>query len=72
MTLVDVFTSEYEAFYRVMYVGANGSTSWTTWCVSKECRDNVTCWTYTGMHYDVTREAGLAHCREKHVRLAGW
>lgn len=77
MTPVQVFDTEYEAYFNLIAVqdpGLHGRTAFVTvaWCLDDACATEHGDWSVTRPQYQEARLAGLRHCREKHVRLTGW
>ena len=69
----EVYDTEYEAFFNLIAVedpGQHGRTAYVTaaWCMSDACRVDGEDWGVFRPQYQDARLAGLAHCREKHVR----
>jgi alpha-ketoglutarate-dependent taurine dioxygenase len=68
-----VYETEYEAFFNLIAVedpGAHGGTAYVTvvWCLDDACVADDCDWSVTRPQYQDARLAGLAHCRERHVR----
>jgi hypothetical protein len=77
VTIVTVYDTEYEAFYNLSAVQVDphrgrGSFVTVVWCLDEACELDGQAWSETHAHYEDARAAGLAHCREKHVRITGW
>lgn len=72
MTAYEKYGSEYEAYFHLIAVqdpGLHGRTAYVTvaWCLDDACRVDGCDWSVTRPQYQQAREAGLAHCRERHV-----
>lgn len=68
MTSVETYASEYEAHYHLIRVWEADLYRWMAACSGDKCR-----WMcHVAYSSEQAREAGLAHCREKHVRMIGW
>lgn len=70
---VEVYNTEYEAYFNLIATqdpGLHGRTAYVTvaWCLDEACRVKGEDWNVTRPQYQDARLAGLAHCREKHVR----
>jgi hypothetical protein len=72
----DVYDSEYEAYFNLIAVQDPGATNHgrpvyvtVAWCLDENCADDDGVeWSVTLPQYQDARLAGLAHCRENHVR----
>jgi hypothetical protein len=68
VTGTDAFDSEYEAHYRLIDVWEADLYRWMASCSDSKCR-----WMcHVAYSSAQARDAGLAHCREKHVRMTRW
>lgn len=61
-----VFDTEYEAHYWLISVHEADLHHWMSGCRGLGCR-----WRETAYGPEAARDAGLQHCREKHVRPSG-
>ena len=60
----DVYDTEYEAHYRLIHVWEADLYRFTASCSGTKCH-----WMcHVAYSADQAREAGLTHCREKHVK----
>lgn len=64
MSDTEAYASEYEAHYRLITTTEAELYRWVASCRGKRCR----AWATTHYTDEQARDAGLAHCREKHVR----
>lgn len=75
-TRVEVYDTEYEAYFNLIAVQGpehqvHGRPTYVSvaWCLDETCvdEDDVE-WSASRHRLEDARLAGLAHCREKHVR----
>jgi hypothetical protein len=70
---VERYDTEYEAYFHLIAVqdpGQHGRQAYVmvAWCLDEACEVQGSSWSVTKSALFDAREAGLEHCREKHVR----